>query len=198
MSEVQPTQGRITFKEDGDANHYSMLTEDGRWWLAILANGEQTSARQVANFRRLAACWNACEGSSTEWLEFQCSPDAIDQFGPREPFETRYTSALRKGVQAMDQRDDLLKALKKCSAILAGENLSKSCLIDALESAQKAMRNATGAQPVPPSGNEVDWAAVGRIIEAHIARGPLVAGSSNWGAAIYRAAHGITAQGGAA
>lgn len=112
MSEVQPTQGRITFTEDGDANHYSMLTEDGRWWLAILANGEQTSARQVANFRRLAACWNACEGSSTEWLEFQCNPDAVDQFGKPEPFETRYQNALRKGMQAMEKRDELLDALK--------------------------------------------------------------------------------------
>lgn len=111
MSKVEPTKGRITFKEDGDANHYSMLTEDGRWWLAILANGEQTSARQVANFRRLAACWNACDGSSTEWLEFQCNPDAVDQFGPSEPFETRYQLALRKGVQAMERRDELLKTL---------------------------------------------------------------------------------------
>lgn len=69
------TQGRITFKEDGDANHYSMLTEDGKWWLAILANGEQTSARQVANFRRLAACWNACEGIDTRHLETYGLPD---------------------------------------------------------------------------------------------------------------------------
>lgn len=68
MSELH-TKGRITFKEDDDANHYSMLTEDGRWWLAVLANGEQTGARQIANFRRLAACWNACEGIETEWLE---------------------------------------------------------------------------------------------------------------------------------
>lgn len=69
------TKGRITFKEDGDANHYSMLTEDGKWWLAIHANGEQTSARQAANFRRLAACWNACEGVDTEHLEKYGLPD---------------------------------------------------------------------------------------------------------------------------
>ena len=68
MSEIH-TKGRITFKEVGDANHYSMLTEDGRWWLALLANGEMSTERQRANFRRLAACWNACDGIPTEKLE---------------------------------------------------------------------------------------------------------------------------------
>ncbi len=96
MTAVQPTQGRITFKEDGDANHYSMLTEDGRWWLAILANGEQTSARQVANFRRLAACWNACDGIDTEKLEKAA--------GDRAP-----VFALL--MEAAGQRDELLKTL---------------------------------------------------------------------------------------
>lgn len=63
------TPGRITFREDGDANHYSMLTEDGRWLLALLHNGEAPSARQVENMRRLAACWNACDGIPTDTLE---------------------------------------------------------------------------------------------------------------------------------
>ena len=66
---TEHTTGRITFQEDGDANHFSMLTDDGRWWLALLANGEMTTERQHANFRRLAACWNACDGIPTEKLE---------------------------------------------------------------------------------------------------------------------------------
>ena len=69
MTDEAITKGRITFREDGDANQYAMLTEDGRWWLALLANGEMTTERQRANFRRLAACWNACDGIPTEKLE---------------------------------------------------------------------------------------------------------------------------------
>ena len=71
-----------------------------------------------ANIRRLAAAWNACDGSSTEWLEFQTNPDAIDQFGRREPFETRYRTALQNGVKAVEQRDELLKALKGLLAVV--------------------------------------------------------------------------------
>ena len=71
------TPGRVTFREDGDANHWSMLTEDGRWLLAILHNGESPSERQVANFRRLAACWNACENASTEDLEALTRPGDV-------------------------------------------------------------------------------------------------------------------------
>lgn len=63
------TPGRMTFREDGDANHYSMMDDTGRWWLAMLHNGEAPSARQVANMRRLAACWNACDMIPTEALE---------------------------------------------------------------------------------------------------------------------------------
>lgn len=100
------TQGRITFKEDGDANHYSMLTEDGRWWLAVLANGEQTSERQVANFRRLAACWNACDGIPTEKLEKAA--------GDRSP-----VFALLMETSA--QRDALLSAL---TALVANQDVT--------------------------------------------------------------------------
>jgi len=51
------------------------------------------------------------------------------------------------------------------------------------------------AAPQPPAKQvptEVDWQAVGRIIEAHYAsRGQCVPGTSNWGAAIWKAAYGI-------
>ncbi len=63
------TPGRILFRESGEANQHAMLSDDGRWWLALLANGDMTTERQRANFHRLAACWNACDGIPTEKLE---------------------------------------------------------------------------------------------------------------------------------
>lgn len=89
------TQGHITFKADGDANHYSMLTEDGRWWLALLMNGEQLTATQEAIWRRMAACWNACDGIITENLE---------QNIPIKELAKNYNAL-------MAQRDELLVAL---------------------------------------------------------------------------------------
>lgn len=63
------TPGLMRFEEDGEANRYSMLDDGGRWWLALLHNGEAVTERQRANMRRLAACWNACHGISTATLE---------------------------------------------------------------------------------------------------------------------------------
>lgn len=68
MQDVR-TPGKLTFHADGDANHYSIIDAEGQWLLSLLHNGRQVVARQEANFRRLAACWNACEGVSTDELE---------------------------------------------------------------------------------------------------------------------------------
>lgn len=94
------TPGRILFREGGEANQQAMLSEDGRWWLALLANGGMTTERQRANFRRLAACWNACEGISTWALEtgprmlqaYQREQDRADK-AEREGDELRATLA---------------------------------------------------------------------------------------------------------
>lgn len=64
------TPGKIVFRPNGDANSYAMLDEAGHWWMSLLMNGEQITARQEANLRRMAACWNACADESTEFLEF--------------------------------------------------------------------------------------------------------------------------------
>ncbi len=66
---VQHTLGRLVVKDNGDANSYALLDDSGNWWMSVLLNGEQITARQEANLRRLAACWNACEGFETETLE---------------------------------------------------------------------------------------------------------------------------------
>lgn len=110
------TQGRVTFKEDGDANHYSMLTEDGRWWLAVLANGEQTSERQIANFRRLAACWNACEGISTEYLETTGLPEFAGK--------TLCADMVQAELDAMTKQRDQLQQLVDAQVQDIGNGMS--------------------------------------------------------------------------
>lgn len=100
------TTGRITFKADGDANCYSILTEDGRWLMAVLTNGEQTSERQIANFRRLATCWNACEGIRTDALEHRA------HLLKAEDYQIAVLTA---------QRDRLLGALKGRLEVYGGK-----------------------------------------------------------------------------
>ena len=64
------TPKRITVRENGEANSFAVLDDDrGRWWLSLLHNGEALTELQRHNMRRLAACWNACEGLDTETLE---------------------------------------------------------------------------------------------------------------------------------
>ena len=63
------TPGRIHFREQGEANQYAMVDDQGHWWMNVLLNGEQMTARQEANMRRLAACWNAFVEVSTDEIE---------------------------------------------------------------------------------------------------------------------------------
>ena len=42
--------------------------------MSIQHNGEQVEARQIANMRRLVACWNACQDVDTETLEAHPAP----------------------------------------------------------------------------------------------------------------------------
>lgn len=63
------TQGTWKFHEQGDANDYAMITQDGRWVIAFRQNGEIMPEVQKSNARRIVACVNACEGIASEYLE---------------------------------------------------------------------------------------------------------------------------------
>ena len=68
---VEATEGRISYRSSHDeANQFSiMLDAGGEWLIGLTLNGRLMTAKQEANMRRLVACWNACDGISTEKLE---------------------------------------------------------------------------------------------------------------------------------
>lgn len=93
------TPGKVRFQADGEANRFAMLTEDGRWLLTILHNGEAVSERQAENMRRLAAAWNACEGLSTRTIEILAQLGGV-------------TSKMPAVAKLAAERDELLEALR--------------------------------------------------------------------------------------
>lgn len=66
---VEQNTGLITIHENGDANSYSLIGQNGDWVLALLHNGKPMLEQQRANLRHVAACWNACDGVPTDDLE---------------------------------------------------------------------------------------------------------------------------------
>lgn len=90
MSEKH-TQGRLIVRCG-----YSIYADEGKTPVADTCLTASVPDNDEANARRLVACWNACEGISTEALE---RSDVIASMqGERRRLET--------------QRDDLLAALK--------------------------------------------------------------------------------------
>lgn len=59
------TPGRLTYQEDSDAYTHILRDADGRF----IASAPQGTTVQEPNMRRLAACWNACEGMETHDIE---------------------------------------------------------------------------------------------------------------------------------
>ncbi len=100
-------------------------------------------AFESGNARRIVACVNACNGSSTEWLEFQYNDERLDQLGEPEPFETRYTNELRKALQIMEHRDQLLEAMHLIASISEGSTTANS-LQHIAKLARAAIAKATG------------------------------------------------------
>jgi hypothetical protein len=100
-----------------------LLRIDGKLAFICALGGDRSREITV----RMAACWNACAGLTSEELE-------------QKPTKDMFLLALH----AVRQRDELLKALKSCAAVCAGESTSKSSLVRALEMARTAMEKATG------------------------------------------------------
>lgn len=91
------------------SGHTPGLLSLDKWRTVLDATGEtfrvegvslpgRSSEETRENTRRLVACWNACEGSKTEDLEL-LGPDYIKPL-----------------IDLIDQRDEMLDALKKIAA----------------------------------------------------------------------------------
>lgn len=132
------TPGRIRYYENGEANSYALLEVDAddRWLLTMLHNGTDATERQIANIRRLVACWNACEGIKTGILESvtQVGDTLLKRFAERDKIELELTT----------QRDELLEALKALVDYLderTGDTENRP-----LENARAAIAKATGEE----------------------------------------------------
>ena len=86
-----------------------------------LAFPQYPDTKAEENSRRLTACWNACEGISTENLEYNL---------PVKELAQQYNEAIR-------QRDELLVALEKAAAVFR----AYSELHDSKGATEKAISN---------------------------------------------------------
>ena len=96
---AQHTPGRLTVR-----GGYSIYADDGKTPVADTCLSNSIPANDEANARRLVACWNACEGLTTEHLE------NIDMLG--ETLAGRFAAFHASERELMDTRDELLAALK--------------------------------------------------------------------------------------
>jgi len=76
-------------------------------------------SQDEANARRLAACWNACEGMSTEWLEGRADAMRPDTM----PLDHALETAIGERDVLWRQRDELLAALEDIYRELAWDQL---------------------------------------------------------------------------
>jgi len=101
------TPGRLLIVENGQANHYAALDDRGGWLFALLHNGEAMPARQLANMRRLVACWNACEGLDTRTLEALAGGTLAEELGRLsgnrgEPLNERERASIAAALEIMN------------------------------------------------------------------------------------------------
>jgi len=120
---TQHTQGRMTWKRRPDK---SLLYVIGDHEAGAHAQGDIHI--EEADLRRLAACWNACDGLTTENLELCGTLDYADV--KRNVAQTAYVNDLQT------QRDQLLEALK--NIVDVGLSTSR------IAAARAAIAKATG------------------------------------------------------
>lgn len=132
MSEAKYTPGRLEATPWGDSDCSGWdLTIGGH--LLTLSDIESANEQEAeANARRLAACWNACDGLDTDILESSRS----------------LSDALHLNDKRVDsQRDDLLAALCEMVEFFQpnawGSNENRK---DALANASAAIAKATGGE----------------------------------------------------
>jgi len=93
------TPGKLAYQESQYEPNRFTIGVDGKWLMSIQHNGEQMPETQRENVRRLAACWNACEGIPTETLE----EHALGVIGAEHSQQTYHTK---------HERDSLMTAAK--------------------------------------------------------------------------------------
>lgn len=133
------TQGRLTYREDGE------------WLVSLLQNGQQLPHTDDEKLRRLAACWNYCEGLDTEGIE--CSVD-IDR-----PAKVVLDEFIKKELDLVFQRVQLLEALTELMGPYADNPCAHSGLMDLtvtgedINNARAAIANANANGSIESSQN---------------------------------------------
>ena len=170
-------------------------------------DGAMPELYQMARDAGLPMSW-LDKGISTTWPELERFADsirraAIQQAAGAVPQGLAdLLQSCRGSIKADLWRYEqmlLVQQVPHLHAVVKSEIDRLRALLDSID--------ALAASPAPPKQQpvhlgggeggrvpEIDWPAVGRIIEVHYrTRGVHTAGTSNWGAAIWRAAHGIGA-----
>lgn len=170
------TPKRITVRENGEANSFAVLDDDrGRWWLSLLHNGEALTELQRHNMRRLAACWNACEGLDTETLEALAGGTLAAELGRLsgdrgEALDERERASIAAALEIMTGlRDDTGEAFPDDATHEIGTAGGTLEELDADE--LRALRDRMQAGPVLVSEAPAD---VGALVVVNLDGGTIV------------------------
>lgn len=141
---TQHTQGQLV-TGSSELDQMDLISEDGLEFVAAMHEFGSMPGKREANARRLAACWNACEGVSTEDLE----ADHAHKGGPLLNRKLREHKLI---AQAMVRYGEQLAAARALLAeILAGDD------------ARIAALKSCGSLNLPDFDTSPAWAMTKRI-----------------------------------